>query len=75
MIGRVLLHHACPAADMSAVASSVKVCIPHHNLSSCNHTILPSHYSGESEVCVFITAGPIMKLCARGEGDSEGHVL
>ena len=26
-------------------------------------------------VCVFITAGPIIKLCAGGEGDSEGHVL
>ena len=25
--------------------------------------------------CVFITAGPIIKLCAGGEGDSEGHVL
>jgi len=25
--------------------------------------------------CVFITAGPIVKLCAGGEGDSEGHVL
>ncbi len=23
-----------------------------------------------STVCVFITAGPIIKLCARGEGDS-----
>jgi hypothetical protein len=29
----------------------------------------------EGEVCVFITAGPIIKLCAGGEGDSEGHVL
>ena len=27
------------------------------------------------EVCVFITAGPMIKLCAGGEGDSEGHVL
>jgi hypothetical protein len=26
-------------------------------------------------VCVFITGGPIIKLCAGGEGDSEGHVL
>ncbi len=25
--------------------------------------------------CVFITAGPMIKLCAGGEGDSEGHVL
>jgi hypothetical protein len=25
--------------------------------------------------CVFSTAGPIIKLCAGGEGDSEGHVL
>ena len=24
---------------------------------------------------VFITAGPIIKLCAGGEGDSEGHLL
>ena len=24
---------------------------------------------------VFITASPIIKLCAGGEGDSEGHVL
>jgi hypothetical protein len=24
---------------------------------------------------VFITAGPIIKLCAGGKGDSEGHVL
>jgi hypothetical protein len=24
-------------------------------------------------VCVFITAGPMIKLCAGGEGDSEGH--
>ncbi len=28
-----------------------------------------------SLACVFITAGPIIKLCAGGEGDSEGHVL
>ena len=28
-----------------------------------------------SLVCVFITAGPMIKLCAGGEGDSEGHVL
>ncbi len=28
-----------------------------------------------ARVCVFITAGPIIKLCAGGEGDSEGHVL
>jgi hypothetical protein len=26
-------------------------------------------------VCVFITAGPFIKLCAGGEGDSERHVL
>jgi hypothetical protein len=26
-------------------------------------------------LCVFITAGPIIKLCAGGEGDSEGLVL
>jgi hypothetical protein len=26
-------------------------------------------------VCVFITAGPMIKLCAGGEGDSGGHVL
>ena len=26
-------------------------------------------------MCVFITAGPIIKLCAGGGGDSEGHVL
>jgi hypothetical protein len=26
-------------------------------------------------LCVFITAGPMIKLCAGGEGDSEGHVL
>jgi len=26
-------------------------------------------------VCVFITAGPITKLCAWGEEDSGGHVL
>jgi len=25
--------------------------------------------------CVFITAGPMIKLCAGGEGDSEGHVI
>ena len=29
----------------------------------------------EVDVCVFITAGPTIKLCAGGEGDSEGHVL
>ena len=28
-----------------------------------------------ARVCVFITAGPLIKLCAGGEGDSEGHVL
>ena len=28
-----------------------------------------------NDVCVFITAGPIIKLCAGGKGDSEGHVL
>jgi len=26
-------------------------------------------------LCVFITAGPIIKLCAEGKEDSEGHVL
>ena len=26
-------------------------------------------------VCVLITAGPIMNLCAGGKGESEGHVL
>ena len=26
-------------------------------------------------VCMFITAGPMIKLCAGAEGDSEGHVL
>jgi hypothetical protein len=26
-------------------------------------------------VCVFITAGPIIKLFAWGEGDSGGHVV
>jgi hypothetical protein len=26
-------------------------------------------------VCVFVTAVPIIKLFARGEGDSGGHVL
>ena len=30
--------------------------------------------SGQT-VCVFITAGPIAKLCAWGEEDSGGHVL
>ncbi len=29
----------------------------------------------DAGVCVFITAGPIIKVCAGGEGDSEGHVL
>ena len=30
----------------------------------------------DTKVCVcFITAGPITKLCAWGEGDSGGHVL
>jgi hypothetical protein len=35
-------------------------------------------YAGVCYVCcesVFITPGPIIKLCAGGEGDSEGHVL
>ncbi len=32
-------------------------------------------HPAERSVCVFITAGPIIKLCAGGEGDSEGHVL
>jgi hypothetical protein len=35
----------------------------------------PSRTSERGETCVFITAGPIIKLCAGGEGDSEGHVL
>ena len=26
-------------------------------------------------MCVLITAGPTITLCAGGEGDSEGHVL
>jgi hypothetical protein len=30
---------------------------------------------GTPQLCVFITAGPIIKLCAGGEVDSEGHVL
>ena len=29
----------------------------------------------ERQMCVFITAGPITKLCAWGEEDSGGHVL
>jgi hypothetical protein len=31
--------------------------------------------SADLSVCVFITAGPITKLCAWGEEDSGGHVL
>jgi hypothetical protein len=31
--------------------------------------------TGEPKVCVSITAGPITKLFAWGEGDSGGHVL
>ncbi len=31
--------------------------------------------SVEARVCVFITAGPMIKLCAGGEVDREGHVL
>ena len=31
--------------------------------------------TGRVTECVFITAGPIIKLCAGGEVDSEGHVL
>jgi hypothetical protein len=30
---------------------------------------------GEEKVCLFITAVPITKLFAWGEGDSGGHVL
>jgi len=30
---------------------------------------------GSESECVFITAGPMIKLCAGGEGDREGHVL
>jgi hypothetical protein len=30
---------------------------------------------GRVRVCMFITAGPMIKLCGGGEGDSEGHVL
>jgi hypothetical protein len=43
--------------------------------------VLFTHHSGllhqgvPSCVCVFITAGPMIKLCAEGEGDREGHVL
>jgi hypothetical protein len=32
-------------------------------------------FAGTSWVCVFITAVPIIKLFAWGEGDSGGHVL
>jgi hypothetical protein len=32
-------------------------------------------YGGTSCKCVLITAGPITKLFAWGEGDSGGHVL
>ncbi len=35
----------------------------------------PRYSYNADSVCVFITAGPIIKLCAGGEGDSEGHVL
>jgi hypothetical protein len=28
-----------------------------------------------SSLCVFVTAGPITKLCAWGKEDSGGHVL
>jgi hypothetical protein len=36
-------------------------------------TVRPGH--GPVTLCVFITAGPITKLCAWGEKDSGGHVL
>jgi hypothetical protein len=40
-----------------------------------NKCFEPACYAVCVCVCVFITAGPIIKLCAGGEGDSEGHVL
>ena len=40
------------------------------------HTyVLTPEFEIRIRMCVFITAGPIIKLCAGGEGDSEGHVL
>ncbi len=33
------------------------------------------HMITHVEVCVFITAGPVIKLCAGGEGDSEGQAM
>jgi hypothetical protein len=34
-----------------------------------------TYYKAARVWCVFITARPIIKVCAGGEGDSEGQVL
>ena len=47
--------------------------VPAAVVGSINHHDLDAHRY--YQVCVFITAGPMIKLCAGGEGDSEGHVL
>jgi hypothetical protein len=41
----------------------------------CSSATVPTLLVSFEDVCVFITAGPITKLCAWGEEDSGGHVL
>ncbi len=45
---------------------------PTHQLLQARNRL---HTPRVGQVCVFITAGPITKLFAWGEGDSGGHVL
>jgi hypothetical protein len=47
----------------------------HVNTHTHTHTHASASWYGSPPLCVFITAGPITKLCAWGEEDSGGHVL
>jgi hypothetical protein len=40
-----------------------------------SNVVIVASWAHERTVCVFITAGPITKLCAWGEEESGGHVL
>jgi hypothetical protein len=58
----------CPLIQMTDTDVTL---LPNYN----NMDLARLHVIILTSVCVFITAGPIIKLCAGGEGDSEGHVL
>jgi hypothetical protein len=65
---RRLFGHGCGSPGAGSLRDNSKPPLPSLNLRLGYNRL-------RVKMCVFITAGPIIKLCAGGEGDSEGHVL